>query len=173
MVKIDVDNLSRHIAEDEQRQGFQASERADSAVVGGDCLSSRAIVGVSSITGTPPEKKTLKILFVYPRYPETFWGFKHALKFVSKKAAFPPLGLLTVAALLPSEWHKKLIDLNTGNLEGKDIAWADYVFVSAMDIQRASALEVIGRCVQLGTKEWLEARYSPPARKTSREWTIW
>ena len=94
----------------------------------------------------------MKILFLYPRYPETFWSFEHALKFISKKAAFPPLGLLTVAALLPSEWDKKLVDLNTGNLKDKDIAWADYVFVSAMDIQQASAREVISRCVQLETK---------------------
>jgi len=102
--------------------------------------------------GALPQEKILKILFLYPRYPETFWSFGHALKFISKKAAFPPLGLLTVAALLPSEWDKKLVDLNTGNLKDKDIAWADYVFVSAMDIQQASAREVISRCVQLETK---------------------
>lgn len=104
------------------------------------------------ITGSLPDKKTLKILFLYPRYTETFWGFKHALKFISKKAAFPPLGLLTVAALLPSEWDKKLVDLNTGVLKDKDIAWADYVFVSAMGVQQASAREIISRCVQLKAK---------------------
>ncbi|GAF68041.1 unnamed protein product, partial [marine sediment metagenome] len=87
-------------------------------------------------TGVPLEEQTLKILFLYPRYPETFWGFKHALKFVSKKAAFPPLGLLTVAALLPPEWEKQLVDMNTDNLKDKDITWADYVFISAMDIQQ-------------------------------------
>jgi len=102
--------------------------------------------------GVPLEERTLNILLVYPCYPETFWSFRHALKFISKKAAFPPLGLLTVAALLPSEWDKKLVDMNTDNLKDRDIAWADYVFVSAMDIQQASALEVIGRCVQLETK---------------------
>ena len=94
----------------------------------------------------------MNILLVYPRYPETFWSFKHALKFVSKKAAFPPLGLLTIAALLPPEWEKKLVDMNTDNLKDKDITWADYVFISAMDIQRESAREVIGRCAQLQTK---------------------
>jgi hypothetical protein len=57
--------------------------------------------------------KIMKILLVYPEYTDTFWSFKHTLKFISKKAAFPPLGLLTVAALLPAEWEKKLIDLNT------------------------------------------------------------
>ena len=48
----------------------------------------------------------MRILLVYPRYPETFWNFKYPLKFVSKKAANPPLGLLTVAAMLPPDWEK-------------------------------------------------------------------
>ena len=92
----------------------------------------------------------MKILFVYPQYPDTFWSFKHALKFVSKKAAFPPLGLLTVAAMLPREWDKKLVDINVESLTDKDIRWADYVFISAMAVQRASAKEVIARCNKLG-----------------------
>jgi radical SAM superfamily enzyme YgiQ (UPF0313 family) len=94
----------------------------------------------------------LKILLVYPRYPDTFWSFKHALKFISKKAAFPPLGLLTVAAMLPEEWEKKLVDLNTTALTDKDLEWADYVFLSAMVAQQNSAREVIDRCKKLGTK---------------------
>ena len=52
----------------------------------------------------------MKILFVYPRYPDTFWSFRHSLKFIGKKAVHPPLGLLTVASLLPLEWQKKLVD---------------------------------------------------------------
>ncbi|MDP2744376.1 MAG: B12-binding domain-containing radical SAM protein, partial [Dehalococcoidia bacterium] len=63
----------------------------------------------------------MKILLVYPEYPDTFWGFKHALKFVGKKAALPPLGLLTVAAMLPEEWEKKLVDMNTTSLSDIDI----------------------------------------------------
>jgi radical SAM superfamily enzyme YgiQ (UPF0313 family) len=94
----------------------------------------------------------LNILFVYPRYPDTFWSFRHALKFVGKKAAYPPLGLLTVASLVPQEWEKKLVDLNADDLSNEDIAWADYVFVSAMDVQRQSAREVVKRCHELGTK---------------------
>ncbi|MFP3879423.1 MAG: B12-binding domain-containing radical SAM protein, partial [Dehalococcoidia bacterium] len=74
----------------------------------------------------------MRVLLVYPRYPDTFWSFRHALKFLFKKATFPPLGLLTVAAMLPEEWEKKLVDLNTTNLTDKDIKWADYVFMSAM-----------------------------------------
>ena len=94
----------------------------------------------------------MKILLVYPRYPDTFWSFKHALKFISKKAAFPPLGLLTVGAMLPEEWEKQLVDLNTTALTDKDLKWADYVFVSAMVAQQNSAREVIDRCKKLGTK---------------------
>jgi len=94
----------------------------------------------------------VKILLVYPRYPDTFWSFRHALKFLFKKATFPPLGLLTVAAMLPQEWEKKLVDLNTTNLTDKDIKWADYVFMSAMVVQDDSAREVLDRCRKLGTK---------------------
>ena len=94
----------------------------------------------------------MKILLVYPRYPDTFWSLRHALKFISKKAAFPPLGLLTVAAMLPEEWEKKLVDLNTTTLTDEDLEWADYVFLSAMVAQQNSAREVIDRCKKLGTR---------------------
>jgi radical SAM superfamily enzyme YgiQ (UPF0313 family) len=94
----------------------------------------------------------LKILLVYPQYPDTFWSFKHALRFVLRKAAFPPLGLLTVAAMLPAEWEKKVVDMNVTALADKDIRWADYVFISAMVVQRASAKEVIQRIKKLGGK---------------------
>jgi len=94
----------------------------------------------------------VKILLVYPLYPNTFWSFKHALKFVSKKATFPPLGLLTVASLLPEEWDKKLIDLNIEKITDADILWADYVFISAMSIQSESADKVIEKCISLRTK---------------------
>lgn len=94
----------------------------------------------------------MNILLVYPRYPDTFWNFRHALKFISKKAAYPPLGLLTVASLLPKGWEKRLVDMNTDKLGDEDIKWADYVFISAMDIQRQSAREVIKRCTQSRTR---------------------
>jgi radical SAM superfamily enzyme YgiQ (UPF0313 family) len=94
----------------------------------------------------------MKILLVYPRYPDTFWSFRHALKFLSKKATFPPLGLLTVAAMLPAEWEKKMVDMNVLALNDEDIARADYVFLSAMVIQGNSAREVIARSKALGTK---------------------
>ncbi|MDO8424669.1 MAG: B12-binding domain-containing radical SAM protein [bacterium] len=94
----------------------------------------------------------MKILFLYPKFPKTFWGFKYALPFIGKKATLPPLGILTVAALLPKEWEKRLVDLNIQNLKNKDIAWADFVFISAMVIQKESVKEVVSLAKSLGKK---------------------
>jgi len=88
----------------------------------------------------------LKVLLVYPEFPDTFWSFKHALKFIRKKAALPPLGLLTLAAMLPKEWSKRLIDVNVTKLTERDLEWADLVFISAMVVQRGSARQIIARC---------------------------
>src|SRR5512134_3388408 len=94
----------------------------------------------------------MKILLVYPEFPDTFWSFKHALKFIRKKAGAPPLGLLTVAAMLPSAWKKRLVDLNVTHLTEQDLAWADYVFISAMVVQRASVRAILERCKTAGVK---------------------
>jgi radical SAM superfamily enzyme YgiQ (UPF0313 family) len=94
----------------------------------------------------------VKILFVYPEFPDTFWSFKHALKFIRKKASAPPLGLLTVASMLPTGWEKRLIDMNAESLRHQDLEWADMVFISAMVIQRESAQHIIARCKRAGVK---------------------
>ena len=94
----------------------------------------------------------MNILLIYPEFPDTFWSFKHALKFIHKKASSPPLGLLTVAAILPPEWAKRLVDLNVTGLTKKDLMWADYAFVSAMTVQRESALKVITQCKEAHVK---------------------
>jgi radical SAM superfamily enzyme YgiQ (UPF0313 family) len=94
----------------------------------------------------------MKVLLIYPKFPDTFWSFKHALQFVHKKAAMPPLGLLTVAAMLPSGWQKRLVDLNITRLSEKDLEWADVAFISAMVVQRSSSLQVIQRCKTAGLK---------------------
>jgi radical SAM superfamily enzyme YgiQ (UPF0313 family) len=92
----------------------------------------------------------MNILLVSPKTPNTFWSFKHVLAFVAKKAAFPPLGLLTVAAMLPREWQLKVVDLNVRRLEDADILAADYVLLSAMIVQRDSTREIARRCAALG-----------------------
>ncbi|MGA2107151.1 MAG: DUF4070 domain-containing protein [Syntrophorhabdales bacterium] len=94
----------------------------------------------------------MNILLVYPKYPDTFWSFKHALRFISKKALHPPLGLLTVAAMLPVEWEKRLIDMNTDSIRDRDLLWADCVFIGAMAVQKKSANELIARCKAAGIK---------------------
>ena len=94
----------------------------------------------------------MKILLIYPEYPDTFWSFRHALKFINKKAAFPPLGLLTVAGMLPHEHELKLVDMNVGKLKDRDIKWCDIVFISAMVVQKESAKKVIKKCKSLGKR---------------------
>jgi radical SAM superfamily enzyme YgiQ (UPF0313 family) len=108
----------------------------------------------------------MNILLVYPEFPDTFWSFKHALRFVLKKASSPPLGLATIAAMLPQSWEKRLIDLNIEPLREKDLLWADMVMVSAMVVQRVSTFDVIHRAKEAGktvvaggpifTGEWQE-----------------
>jgi radical SAM superfamily enzyme YgiQ (UPF0313 family) len=94
----------------------------------------------------------MRILLIYPEYPATFWSFKYALKFIRKRAALPPLGLLTIGAMLPDEWPKKLVDVNVEKLTEKDLAWADYAFISGMVVQRDSAREIIARCKEANLK---------------------
>ncbi|OPY63629.1 MAG: Ribosomal protein S12 methylthiotransferase RimO [Syntrophorhabdaceae bacterium PtaU1.Bin034] len=93
-----------------------------------------------------------RVLLVYPQHPDTFWSYKYALKFISKKASSPPLGLLTVAAMLPKSWEKRLVDTQVTGLCDEDIEWADYVFISAMSIQQKYARQVIQRCREKGVK---------------------
>jgi len=88
----------------------------------------------------------VNILLIYPKFPDTFWSFTYALRFIKKKSAFPPLGLLTVAALLPEEWCKRLVDENVEALRDEDLDWADLALVSAMAVQRKSAVKIIDRC---------------------------
>ena len=94
----------------------------------------------------------MNVLLIYPEFPDTFWSFKHALQFVGKRSALPPLGLLTVAAILPAEWTPRLVDTNVQGLTEDDLAWADCAFVSAMVVQRKSARMVIARCKAAGLR---------------------
>ena len=88
----------------------------------------------------------MNVLLIYPEFPNTFWSFKYALKFIRKKSAYPPLGLLTVATMLPKEWSKRLVDMNVEKLKESDLVWADMVFIGGMIIQRESAKRIIEQC---------------------------
>ncbi len=92
----------------------------------------------------------MNILLLYPEFPDTFWSFKHALKFIRKNASLPPLGLLTVASMLPRQWERRLVDLNVTKLTRNDLEWADIAFVSAMGVQKKSAGQTIARCREAG-----------------------
>ena len=94
----------------------------------------------------------MKILLVYPEFPDTYWSFRHALKLEGKRAAFPPLGLLTVSAMLPPDWERRLVDMNIETLWPDDIEWADMVFVSAMIVQQDSLEEVVELCRSMGKR---------------------
>ncbi len=92
----------------------------------------------------------MKTLLVYPSIPDTFWSFKHILKFIHKRAAHVPLGLLTVGAMLPEEWDVRLVDMNVEPLTDENIQWADMVFIGAMVVQKESVQEVTARCKSFG-----------------------
>jgi len=94
----------------------------------------------------------MNALLICPEFPETYWSFRHALKFAGKRAAQPPLGLMTVAALLPKHWNKRLVDINVERLRDRDLDWADVAFVSAMHIQKDALLWIIGCCRARGLR---------------------
>jgi radical SAM superfamily enzyme YgiQ (UPF0313 family) len=94
----------------------------------------------------------MKILLVHPEFPDTYWSFRHALKIEGKRAVFPPLGLLTVSAMLPRDWDRRLVDMNVEALWPDDVEWADMVMVSAMIVQNESLEQVVALCRKLGKK---------------------
>ncbi len=94
----------------------------------------------------------MNALLIYPQFPETYWSFKHALKFLGKRAAQPPLGLMTVAALLPATWQKRLVDVNVERLSDLDLSWADVVMLSGMHIQRESLVAIAESCHARGLR---------------------
>ncbi len=94
----------------------------------------------------------MKVLLINPEFPDTYWSFRHALTFEGKRSAYPPLGLLTVAAMLPASWERRLVDLEVRPLKNSDIEWADMVFITAMLVQKDALLRVMDRCKALGKR---------------------
>jgi len=94
----------------------------------------------------------MNALLIYPKFPVTYWSFKYALSFVGKRAAQPPLGLMTIAALLPNHWHKRLVDTNVERLRDRDLKWADVVLLSGMHIQSEALLAIVERCRARGLR---------------------
>jgi radical SAM superfamily enzyme YgiQ (UPF0313 family) len=77
----------------------------------------------------------LRVLLIYPELPLSFWSFKNAIRYYGKRSVHPPLGLITVAALLPRQWKLRLVDLNLQELTEDDWGWTDMVMISAMFAQ--------------------------------------
>jgi radical SAM superfamily enzyme YgiQ (UPF0313 family) len=101
----------------------------------------------------------MKALLINPTFPDTYWSFQHALSFEGKRSAFPPLGLLTVSALLPRSWERRLVDMNVQPLNPSDIEWADIVLVTAMLVQKESLRQVVKQCKSQGKRVALGGPY--------------
>ena len=84
------------------------------------------------------------MLLVYPEFPKTFWSYEKILELVQRKVLLPPLGLVTVAAILPQEWHYKLVDVNIRPVDESEWQWADLVIISAMIVQKEDIIRQIG-----------------------------
>ncbi|MBW4563233.1 MAG: B12-binding domain-containing radical SAM protein [Mojavia pulchra JT2-VF2] len=94
----------------------------------------------------------MNILLVYPRFPKSFWSFEKTLALLDRKAMLPPLGLVTVAAILPQEWQFKLVDRNVRQITEAEWAWADLVILSAMIVQKEDLLDQIREAKERGKR---------------------
>ncbi|MGZ3419521.1 MAG: B12-binding domain-containing radical SAM protein [Polyangiales bacterium] len=94
----------------------------------------------------------MRVLLVYPQFPTTYWGFQHSLPIIGKRATLPPLGLISVAALLPKAWDLRLVDMNVTALRERDLDWADVVLSSGMLVQEPSMHEIIARSRAIGRR---------------------
>ena len=89
-------------------------------------------------------------LFVYPKFPPSYWGFKYALEFLGKKSSMPPLGLLTIAGMFPENYNLKVVDMNIEPLTEAHLEWADVALTSTMIVQKDSLYDVAERCNRAG-----------------------
>ncbi|MER3434370.1 MAG: B12-binding domain-containing radical SAM protein [Leptolyngbya sp. ERB_1_1] len=94
----------------------------------------------------------MRVLLLYPVFPQSFWSFEKALQLVGRKAMLPPLGLITVAAILPQEWEFKLVDRNVRDVTEAEWNWADLVIMSAMIVQKGDLLEQIREAKRRGKR---------------------
>jgi radical SAM superfamily enzyme YgiQ (UPF0313 family) len=92
----------------------------------------------------------MRVLLIYPQFPQSFWSFEQTLALVNRKALMPPLGLITVAAILPQEWEFKLCDRNVRNLEESEWDWAELVIVSGMIVQKEDLLAQVKEAKRRG-----------------------
>ncbi|MBD3883082.1 B12-binding domain-containing radical SAM protein [Phormidium tenue FACHB-886] len=94
----------------------------------------------------------MRVLLLYPRFPKSFWSFEKVLELVKLKALMPPLGLATVAAILPQDWEFKLVDRNIEAVTDADWEWADLIILSAMIVQKTDFLAQIQEAKRRGKR---------------------
>ena len=87
----------------------------------------------------------MRALFIYPEFPKTFWSYEKILELVNRKVLLPPLGMVTVAALLPQDWEMKLVDRNVREVTAEEWAWAELVIISGMIVQKDDMAVQIAR----------------------------
>ena len=92
----------------------------------------------------------MRALFVYPEFPKTFWSYEKILELVNRKVLLPPLGMVTVAALLPQDWEMKLVDRNVREVTEEEWNWAELVIISGMIVQKDDMAVQIGQAKQRG-----------------------
>ena len=92
----------------------------------------------------------MRTLFIYPEFPKTFWSYEKILELVNRKVLLPPLGLVTVAALLPQHWEMRLVDRNVSEVQEADWAWAELVIISGMIVQKADMAAQIAAAKRRG-----------------------
>ena len=92
----------------------------------------------------------MRVLFIYPQFPKTFWSYEKILELVNRKVLLPPLGLVTVAALLPQQWEMKLVDRNVRDLTEAEWQWAELVVISGMIVQKDDMQQQISEAKRRG-----------------------
>ena len=102
----------------------------------------------------------MRALLVNPSFPDSYWSGRFALSFAKRKSILPPLGLITVAAMLPQRWSLRLVDLDTETLTDEHLKWADVVMLTGMLVQKPSLHAVLRRCRALGVRTVVGGPYA-------------
>jgi radical SAM superfamily enzyme YgiQ (UPF0313 family) len=112
------------------------------------------------IRSFPPLGPAIKVLMVWPRFPASFWSLGEVMEIVPERSLVPPLGLITVAALCPSQWKIRLVDLAFEELSDEDLIWANLVMVSAMEVQRDGVRQTLDRASKLNRRTMIGGPYA-------------
>ena len=107
----------------------------------------------------------MKVLLVYPEFPDTYWSFRHALPFEGKRSAFPPLGLLTVSAMMPNTWERRLVDTECATATSVRHRVGGHGVTSAMIVQKESLRDVVNLSKAHGKRVVVGGPYVTTSRR--------